>query len=167
MAQGLSEQDRAVWRNLADSYDAYLAARGDFFEEGVDQATLLHTAIRSVDDTAAAVALLPRLDLPQLTLLFDDLVFLSLSQRYAFVARDLIASLPREWVIARIEEAVEAHLRGGTYDEYRMMLGLYLGFDHALTRRLARRAAAHDDEDIREAGEEFLAKLAEASAVRS
>ncbi len=164
MAQYMSEHDSAVWRNLADSHHAYLAARGDFFEEGVDRVMLLHTAIRSVSDTAAAVAILPRLDLMQLSLLFDDLVFLSLSHRYTFVARDLIASLPREWVVARIEEAVEPHLRDGTYDEYRMILGLYSGFDRALTGRLEDRAAAHADEDIREAGEESLATLAEASA---
>jgi hypothetical protein len=41
-------------------------------------------------------------------------------------------------------------------EEYRPLLELYSLFDRDLTVRLARRAAAHDDTDIKEAGEDFL-----------
>jgi hypothetical protein len=75
-------------------------------------------------------------------------------------ARELISSLPREWVLERIERTAEAHLRGGTEWEYRRILELNSELDPNLTIRLARRAAAHSDAEIREAGEAFLEDFA-------
>ena len=55
--------------------------------------------------------------------------------------------------------AVEPYLCTGSYDEYRRFLELYRALDRELAWKLARRAAAHGDEDIREAGEDFLESL--------
>jgi hypothetical protein len=73
--------------------------------------------------------------------------------------RKLILSLPRDWVLSRIEEVAEPILRSGDYDEYRRLLELYFELDRELASRLAARARAQEDEDVREAGEDFLDRL--------
>jgi hypothetical protein len=67
--------------------------------------------------------------------------------------------MPRDWVLDRIEGVVEPLLTGATDDEHRRFLELFEILDHELTLRFARRAAAHPDRDIREAGEEYLTAL--------
>ncbi|HEX3315717.1 MAG TPA: hypothetical protein VHR72_12530, partial [Gemmataceae bacterium] len=62
---------------------------------------------------------------------------------------------------AEIEATAERYLHNGTYDEYRRFLELYWLLDRDMTGRLARRAAASTDPDIRESGDDFLEKLAE------
>jgi hypothetical protein len=46
------------------------------------------------------------------------------------------------------------------YEEYRRLLELYIQIDTDITKRLALRASLSNIEDIREAGEDFLALLA-------
>jgi hypothetical protein len=65
--------------------------------------------------------------------------------------------LPRDWLVAHIERYAESLLGYEDYEEYRRLLELYSLIDRDPTLRLARRAAAHDDADIKEAGEDFLA----------
>jgi hypothetical protein len=106
---------------------------------------------------------LPYLNLADRQALFPDLVWLA-SWGHGLVqnARDAILSLPRGWVLARIEAIAEPLLAQssaeGQFEEYRRMLELYqqLG-DPDLVRRLAHRAAQHPDEDVIEAGHDFLA----------
>ena len=73
---------------------------------------------------------------------------------------ELILSLPRDWVLNRIECEVNPILAGEEYDDYWMFLELYERLDHSLARRLAERALAHADPDIRERGEMTLEHLA-------
>ncbi|WP_254174517.1 hypothetical protein [Planktothrix pseudagardhii] len=54
-----------------------------------------------------------------------------------------------------IENAAEEVLADGTDEEYRRLLELYINIDDHLTERLVKRALSHEDEDIREAGEDF------------
>ena len=110
----------------------------------------------------AALYVLPYVKAPELMQLFSELVFLASFGHGAIgTVRQAILSLPREWVLARMEQEAEPLLRDGTYDEYRRFLELYELMDMELTLKLARRAAAHADDDIREAGEDFLAKYAQ------
>jgi hypothetical protein len=80
------------------------------------------------------------------------------------MVRSAIKALPRDWVLARIEAAAEPLLIASTeqfqYEEFRRLLELYeqLGNEELLAR-LAQRALEHDDEDVREAGQDFLARL--------
>ena len=46
-------------------------------------------------------------------------------------------------------------LADGTDEEYRRLLELYINIDDHLTEKLVKRALQHEDEDIREAGEDF------------
>jgi hypothetical protein len=127
--------------------------------EGVDRVPEVQKAIRGTD-RMTALTVLPYLSLTERKCLFPELVFLaSWAHGAVQVARDMILSLPRDWVLANIEREAEPHLQDGTYDEYRRFLELYQLLDRDLTIKLARRAAAHADPDIREAGEEFLEEL--------
>lgn len=69
--------------------------------------------------------------------------------------------MSREWVLFNIEQTAEPLLAEGTYDEYRRLLELYLELDPKLTLKLAQRAKKHGDNDVREAGIDFINKLNE------
>src|SRR5262249_56320922 len=130
-----------------------------FFAEGVDRVAVMGSALRGKERSAALVVASP-LTVPERLLLFPEWVYLASWAHGAIqIPRDMILSLPREWVLANIEQEVEPLLRDGTDDEYRRFLELYELLDRELTLKLARRAAAHPDPNIREAGEDFLEKL--------
>lgn len=150
-----TERDAALWRDFVAAHRALIMARMALHGPDVDRVALLRRALRD-GEQATAVEMMGTLQPAELQQLFDELVFLSLSHGYALKARDLIGSLPRDWVLSHIEEAAEVHLREGTYDEYRRILELYAVLDDDLTRRLARRAIEHRDSDIREAGADFI-----------
>ena len=96
----------------------------------------------------------------ELKALFPQLVALaSWDHGMVQAARDRILSLPRDWVLQHIEEVAEPLLQEGDYVEYRRFLELYVQLDPELAARLARRAAAHADSDVKEAGEDFLEAL--------
>lgn len=149
-------RDDAVWRTLVESHLAFAAAGKEFLSDGVDRVALMRAALRG-PDRLTALYVAPHLDKRELAELFDELVSLaSFSHGGVQAARDLIASLPRDWVLANVERAAEPLLREGDEDEYRRLLELFAGLDAELTQRLARRAAASDDPHVREAGEDFL-----------
>ncbi|HVF57120.1 MAG TPA: hypothetical protein VM934_13275 [Pyrinomonadaceae bacterium] len=156
---GQQNRDDDVWRRLVQSYNDFAAASKEFMSEGVDRVSLMREALRG-RDRLTAIYMARYLDVAELEGLFDELVFLaSFSHGAVQTVRDLILSLPRERVLSRIEEAAEPLLSKGDYDEYRRLLELYSELDKSLALKLARRAADEEDEDIREAGEDFLEKL--------
>jgi hypothetical protein len=138
---------------------AYHQALRDFLADGVDRVNVLRPVLRG-PERSSALAVAHFLKTPERMELFPEWVFLaSFSHGSVQVPRDIIASLPRDWVLSHIEQEAEPLLRQGSYDEYRRLLELFELLDRDLTLRLARRAAAHSDPDIREAGEDFLGKL--------
>lgn len=82
--------------------------------------------------------------------------FASFSHGSIQTVRDAILLIPKEEILARIEQIAEPILITGDYDEYRRLLELYILLDKELTRKLALRAANDPDPDIKEAGEDFL-----------
>lgn len=159
MSEKLSKNNIAVWEHLVATYEAFALALRDFLVEDVDRVSLIKNALRSSDKNTA-VYMLQYLRPSELQSLFDDLVFFSsFAHGSVEMVREAIVSLPREWVLANIEKAAEPFLSDGTYDEYRRLLELYVKLDHNLALKLAQRAAAQADEDIKEAGEDFLGKL--------
>jgi hypothetical protein len=76
------------------------------------------------------------------------------------LVRQAILTLPRDWLLAGIEAAVEPLLDAEPDEAYRRFLELYWLLDADLTRRLAQRAAAHPNLEAQEAGRDFLARLA-------
>jgi hypothetical protein len=159
MNQLLSNDSSVRWHRLVASHQAFAGALQEFLAEGAERVAVLREALRGSDRNtalyvAAALTLSERMDL------FPEWVFLASWTHGAIqAARDVILSLPREWVRARIEREAEPFLRDGTDDEYRRFLELYAVLDRELALTLARRAAVHADPDIRAAGEDFLDKL--------
>lgn len=153
---GNPNSEETVWRRLVESHLAFVTAGKEFMSEGVDRVRLLRKALLGPDRiTAIHVASYLRQD--ELAELFRELVFLaSVSHGLAGAIRKLLMSLPREFVLREIEEVAEPLLREGDYDVYRRLLELYSELDAGLVRRLATRAAQNPDEDIREAGLDFL-----------
>lgn len=72
--------------------------------------------------------------------------------------RGLILDLPRDWVMSRIESEVDEILINADYEEYRCLLELCCGLSRDLMIKFARRALGSEDEDIKEAGEDFLSR---------
>jgi len=170
-ARGLADPE-AIWRAWLDARrralgsptfadDTAAAARGVLALERRARCALLHEALRG-RDRQAAIALLPRLEADDLQCLFADLVFLASFGHGAIqVVRDAIKRLPAAWLAAHLESTAAPLLHRGDWETVRRLLELYIQIDPELTERLAARAATEPDPDTREAGEEFLARLAD------
>lgn len=89
--------------------------------------------------------------------IFSELLYIASSYSgFTDLAREIILSLSREWLLANIEKYSEGILEDGTYEEYSGLIKLYSEIDSSLAFKLARRAADSADEDIREIGEMYL-----------
>ncbi len=160
MSNSVSRTDQDVWVDFKDAYRAYYAAAGELFSPGVDRVGIIRNALRNAD-RHVAITVLSDLPIGELEQVFEELVFLaSFSHGPIQHIRDQILRLPHDWVLSRIESVAEPFLANGTYDEYRRFLELYSQLDLNLVRRLAERAIAHLDPDIREAGDDYLTRTA-------
>lgn len=157
-----------LWQNVVSAEAAMRESLQAFLHAGSgDRAAVVRKGLRQPGpERAAAMRVLPYLLFEEREELFPDLVELASTAHGGIqTVRDAIRSLPRDWVLAHIEEAAEPLLKAATaaygFEEYRRILELYhqLG-DRDLTRRLAERALAHEDEDVREAGQDALDGLA-------
>lgn len=132
------------------------------FEEGVDRVGLVREALTKPggNNRAAAIALLHEMNTAEQQQLFPELVQLARAAHGPVAAvRKIIASLPREWVLARIDAELDRILNEQQYDDYWMFIELLAELDRERAVKLARRAAAADDPDIRELGSDMLATL--------
>lgn len=157
------KRDRALWRAVFEAGRDLPAARAAFVIGAADPIAMLREALHDPGQRHAALGMLSSFPASERQKLFADLVELaSVGHSYIALCREAILSLPRAWVVANIEEHAEPLFHGerpDEYEEYRRLLELYSDLDADLTRRLARRAAQSADEDIREAGTDFLAWL--------
>ncbi len=161
MNQPPTNRDQAIWQRFIESYIAQATASREFLAEGVDRVALVREALksRSSNQQAAAIYIAHWMKPAELQELFSEWLALSRSHGYAGVMREIIKSLPRDWVLAHIEAVAEPFLSSDDpyiWDDYRRLLELYNELDRELTLRLAHRAVAHADPDVREAGEDFL-----------
>ncbi|HBI44391.1 MAG TPA: hypothetical protein DDY78_16290 [Planctomycetales bacterium] len=159
MKQELNNSE-LLWGRLVEAELNASKAFRAFFSEGVDRVPWVRHGLRFGGmGRSAALRFFSYLTPLEQQQLFPDLVFMaSWGHGSVGFARELILSMPRDRVLNNIEREAEPLLQEGTYDEYRRFLELYEQLDPAMTQRLARRAAAHSDPDIREAGEDFLVK---------
>src|ERR1051325_7594899 len=159
MSQQIDERSEELWRRVVENHKAFSLSLMEFFSEGIDRVAILRRALR-VGERATALYVAPHMSAHELLQLFEEWVFLaSFSHGGIQRVREIILSLPRDWVLGNVEAVAEPLLRDGTDDEYRRLLELYLDLDHDLTSKLARRALSNADEDIREAGRDFLQLL--------
>lgn len=149
-----------VWHDLNLHFHGLMKARLRFFAKDVDRVALIRFALEKVH-VSTVMYIAPSLNELERQQLFPEwLENASCLHGYALAARDVILSLPREWVIANVEELAEPFLQDGTEDEYRRMLELYRALGAKdLVEKLARRATKHQDWEVREAGQDFLDAL--------
>jgi len=162
------------WDRVVQNFvrpDTEAAAYEEFFRpdvDGVIRYALIRNALRlpGGENRATALALLERMPVEEKKALFPELIQLARSAHGPVgKVREILLSLPREWVLARIDAEVEPILRNEEYEDYWMFLELFERLDPGRAVALARRAALHADPDIRELGLELLARLvAEESA---
>ena len=152
-----TKNDSALWRQLLNSEIAFQKARMNFHAGCTDKVSVIQKALRDPVQRGTALRYLPYMTIEERQQLFDDLLYLA-SVGHADIAlcRQIILSLPKEWVVSNIESCAEPLLAKGTDEEYRRLLELYVDLDRNLALRLAKRALQHNVPDIREAGEDFM-----------
>jgi hypothetical protein len=163
----VSDHAQSTWTNLLSAETAIRESlRAFLVEPSVDRVAVIRNALaKPGSERAAAVRVLPYLSMPERMELFPDLVWLaSWAHGYIQAARDAIHQLPKDWVLAHIEDVTEPILASANeqhqFEEYRRLLELFAQVgDQPLLRRLAERARVHHDEDVRKAADEALAKL--------
>ena len=155
--QETTDSDR-IWQQLVEEYSLWAQVLKEFFSKETDRIAILQRAFKK-GDIAPALHVMQYMAPDELTTLFDELIHFSTSHGYAGSVREIILSLPRNWVLSNIEKTVEPHLVGATEDEYRRFLELYLLLDKDLTQRLIQRAINHPDNEIREVGRDFQNSL--------
>ncbi|AGP33611.1 hypothetical protein [Sorangium cellulosum] len=120
---------------------------------------LVRSALSRPSDRALAVDVFRCLSEEDQKKLFPDLLALSCyAHGLSGEAIQLLMLLPRDWVTQNIEAHAENILRDATYEEYRMLIQVYAQLSPALARKLAERAVQSNDDDIKEAGEDYLAQ---------
>ncbi len=160
MSASDDEHDRALWAAVVESKGRFTATRAAFMTGATDRVAVVRAALGTASQRGTALRVLRLFSVAERQDLFDELVRLaSVGHADVALSREAILSLPRDWVLANVDAHAEPLLRDGTDEEYRRLLELYVLLDPDLTRRLATRAAAHHDEDVREAGEDFLERL--------
>lgn len=160
MNQPPSKEDWALWKKYIEAANAMYNARRDLFLKSASLVELFRSGLHDPVTRPYTLELVSFLKDEDRKELFADLLGLaSFCSGATKAARELILGLPREWVVANIEETAEPLLRDGTYEEYGSILELYSELDQSLAYKLARRAAEHTDPDIIEAGQDFLEKL--------
>jgi hypothetical protein len=167
----MSSDAKQLWERVVQEIigrDRSSSAHDEFLQPGVERVPILRDALLAGNGNqrAAALHLLDHMPVEERQQLFPELLELARSAHGPVGAvRDLIASLPRDWVLTHIDPLVETILRGEEYDDYWMMVELYEQLDRERALQLARRARAHTDADIRELGELALERLS--SSVRA
>ena len=149
-----------LWQRVVDSHEEYARAFAAFLSQSTEKIDVLRKALRG-NDRALAIQVVPSLSVDEKQSLFAEWVNLARGAHSPFmIAWRIIESLPREWVLQHIETEADAILQAEEETDYWMFLQLYARLDDSLMRKLARRAAAHADADIRELGQDYLAKPA-------
>lgn len=160
MTNPSQDQHADLWDRYQAAYDEYDSVRREFFQ--LDTATrvaLLKAGIER-DWIESAIELLRLMPTEEVKAFLEELlIYVTYPKRFVTEARDLIMSLPRDWLIENIERCAEPALQGGDYVEYQSLWGIYTSLDKNLVYRLGQRALAHHDHDIQEVGQEIMNKL--------
>lgn len=162
MSQSSSED---CWQRLVQANEEHMLAFQAFCAKDIKHVPVVRQALHSGGvGQHTALAVIPYLSEAEQLELFGDLVLrASAAHGPVEAVWKLILSLPREWVLAHIEQEVDAILQREQEPDYWLFLQLYDQLDRNLTVKLARRAAAHANPDIRELGKDYLDRLAPAA----
>jgi|SRR6185503_273169 hypothetical protein len=158
MSKEVSKNDLAAWDELSKSHRRFIKARMAFYQSEVDRVELIRRAMHT-NDQALALSLARYLSPTEHMQLFDEWVYWATIDSCLPAVHNYILSLPKEWIMGRIEEAVELRLREGDEIDFRRYLELFCNLDRDLAAKLARRALEHSDKEIQDAGRDYLSAL--------
>lgn len=160
MKEELVDSYTGIWNRLVKASNEYSLVLREFLAlEESKRVMLMHQALRGPGRHTSLI-ILGYLDVADLKELFEDLVFLaSFSHGAINTVREAILTLPREWVLERIEQVAEPFLLTDDSEEYRRILELYFELSPQMTHKLAQRALKNPNEEIQEAGQDFLDRL--------
>lgn len=146
------------WIQLVHADNKYHAILQEFLKSPSRIETIKKELLSGERTSAITVATF--LNTEDLKAIINELVFLaSFVHGQIQTIRELILSLPKDWLIQNIEKAAEPILAKGSYEEYRRLLELYVQIDNDLLKRLVERALLSTDSDILEAGKDFEGKV--------
>lgn len=158
MIERLDVNTENKWQQLVESHLKFSRTLKEFFSDDIDRVAVLRQAFQR-GEIATALYVAPYMPASELTQLFEQLVHISTAHGYAGIAREIILSLPREWVLSNIERTINFLLAKGFADDYRRILELLFELDYELTRKYAQKAIDHPDEEVQEAGQDFLERM--------
>jgi hypothetical protein len=163
MEQIFSNSDLKLWDSLVEAEGAYYSARMKLFTECTSRSNLINLAKYSLCSSRSeftAFRVIALFTTEEKEQLFNELIgAASTGHSDIEIVREIILSMPKEWLLANIEKSSEPFLSNDSYEEYRRFLELYYEIDNNLTLRLAQRAINSSNSDIREAGEDFIRRL--------
>lgn len=151
--------DESLWRAVIDAHAASLTAQQRFVTECSDPLPLFRRSLADPRERRWRMFLRHQPDSVRLVLLDALLDLATVGHREIGMVRDVILAMPRDAVRIRWAERQEELLRDAGEEEYRRLLELLEHLDADACRQLAQRASQHDDEEIREAGTDFLERL--------
>ncbi|WP_155634124.1 hypothetical protein [Burkholderia territorii] len=154
----MEEQDINSWVELKRAFCDYVRLRGDFLKKksAID---FIRNALSVPEERGVAISLVASYPAMERIVFFSQLVSLaSYVNGFTEESRELILKLPREWVMERIEDEVSGILVSADYEEYRCLLELCCELSRDLMIKFAKQALASEDEDIKEAGADYLSR---------
>jgi hypothetical protein len=151
----LDKSEEKFWQDMISAYMKYVEKSGEFFQSKLDRIKILREGIQR-GDTPVVLDLASGLDVSELIQLLPELVYISTAPGYARKAREIILSMPHEWLLLNLEEVAESIMTTNDEEDFRRLFELYLEIDRELAVKLTNRILNHADEYIREIGHEFV-----------
>jgi len=164
MKRALTQDDLALWQRYVDTYnqvsDLYkelYRSCGSFADMPIVE--LVRRGLADRKEMYIALEIAEGLERGAKKQLFDALFIVAQEiymERPTNRAERIILSLPKEWVLERMEEKVLPLLLAEEPDISSGLLALCLAVDRDLTRRLAEKALGNPDEYSQDVGSHFL-----------
>jgi hypothetical protein len=157
----LDKSEEKFWQDMISAYMKYVEKSGEFFQSKLDRIKILREGLQR-GDIPVVLDLASGLDVSELIQLLPELIYISTAPGYARKAREIILSIPKEWLLLNVEEAAESIMKTNDEEDFRRLFELYLEIDRELAVKLTARILNHSDEYIREIGQD-LAKILSSS----
>ena len=153
----VSDEARAAWESVAQAHREYVIRLNELVKAYRDDVVrFIELSFRAPMDAGIALAILPILTERERQKLQPLMLSLCSSGSYAHIAKPFILALPRTWVMENIEREAESVLLENDFGDWCNILDLFDQIDFDLARRLAVRLTRHEDNEIRDWGNDYL-----------
>ncbi|HEM7891384.1 MULTISPECIES: hypothetical protein [Burkholderia] len=154
----MKDKENGSWKDLKEAFRIYVKLR-DGFVKKPSAVSFVQRAFSVPEERAMAIDLVLSYPESERVVFFRQLISMSsYVNGFTEECRNLILELPRDWVMKNIEAEVDGVLVNGGYEEYRCLLELCCELDRGLMIKFAKRALDSSDEDIKDAGADFLSR---------